>query len=105
MSIASPNACIDQVFGPLDTAARQLNAEVLSAAIDLLSSPPYAAIGTICRIGKRAALFCRNASTTADTTRALTMRVPVCALWSKPQTLIVTARKEEAPTGQPWCQL
>jgi len=55
MSIASPNACIDQVFGPLETAARQLNADVLSAAIDLLSSPPYAAIGTICRIGKRAA--------------------------------------------------
>src|SRR3954470_13446630 len=33
------------------------------------------------------------------------MRVPVWALRSKPQTLIVTARKEAAPTGQPWCQL
>src|SRR3954470_22470493 len=47
----------------------------------------------------------RKASTTADTTRALTISVPACALWSKPQKVIVTARKEAAPTGQPWCQL
>src|SRR3954468_21804306 len=101
MSIASPNACIDQVFGPLDTAARQLNPEVLSAAIDLLSSPPHAAIGTICRVGKCAADIWRNAAATADTTRALTTSVPVCAVWSKPQNVMVTARSDGAPTGQP----
>src|SRR5947209_13165037 len=105
MSIASPKACIDHVLGPLDTAARQLNADVLSAAIDLLSSPPYAAIGTIWRIGKRAAYIMRSAETTADTTRKLTTSVPVCERCSKPQKVTAKARNDEAPTGQPARQL
>src|SRR3954451_3602937 len=33
------------------------------------------------------------------------MRVPLCARWSKPQNVIVTARSDAAPTGQPRCQL
>jgi hypothetical protein len=39
-SIASPYACTDQRFGPGATAYRQLNADVLSAAIERSSLPP-----------------------------------------------------------------
>ena len=39
-SIAVPYACADQRTGPAATAARQLNADVLSAAADRSSLPP-----------------------------------------------------------------
>ena len=54
MSIASPYACIDQCFGPGATAKRQLNDEVLSAAVERESLPWKTSIGSIVRIGKRA---------------------------------------------------
>jgi hypothetical protein len=38
-SIASPKACIDHDFAPEVTAARQLNADVLSAAAERSSLP------------------------------------------------------------------
>ena len=52
-SIARPYACSDQRVVP--STERQLNADVLSASIERKSPPPYASIGFIRRIGKRAA--------------------------------------------------
>ena len=53
-SIASPYACIDQCFAPGATAKRQLNDDVLSAAVERESLPWNTSIGRIERIGKRA---------------------------------------------------
>src|SRR5215211_9314261 len=55
MSIARPFACGDSRTGALIwSGRRQLNAEVLSAAMLAVLSPPYSSIGRICRIGNRA---------------------------------------------------
>jgi len=62
-----------------------LNADVLSAAIDLLSSPPYADTGVTFRTGKRATYMRRHASRIAGTATVATISVPVCARASNPQ--------------------
>jgi hypothetical protein len=62
-------------------------------------------MGTILRIGNRAAYIRRSAVTMAGTTRVLTTTVPVCAAWSKPQNVTLTARSDAGPSGQPGCQL
>ena len=58
MSMARPNACSDQRVVP--STSRQLNADVLSASIDLKSEAPYASTGTMRRTGKPAAYNSRN---------------------------------------------
>src|SRR5262245_49001904 len=54
-STARPYACADQPPVAEPTARRQLNADVLSAAIDTSSLPRNAETGAMRRIGKRAA--------------------------------------------------
>ncbi|GEM_PF-4080801 len=104
-SMALPNACADHRGGPAATAYRQLNADVLSTAIDASSLPPKLEVGRIERIGNRSSNKVRKIRVTAGTTVELTTSVPVWATPSKPQKLSVTARSWLGPTGQPGCQL
>ena len=78
-SIASPYACTDQRGGPGATASRQLNAEVLSAAIDAGSLPPNAATGSMRRIGNSPDVqACANTLRAPEsTTAAFTIIAPV----------------------------
>jgi hypothetical protein len=100
-SIACPYACADHRGGPGATALRQLNAEVLSAAIDAGSLPPYASTGCIRRIGNRASYKRWNTVITESATDALTIMVPECGAASKPQYDMCNARSCAGPTGQP----
>lgn len=51
---------------------RQLNPDVLSAAIDASSLPPNSETGRMLRIGKRSRYRVLNTASTADTALALT---------------------------------
>src|SRR5215510_3653943 len=84
-SIASPNAWTDQYAGPFGTALRQLKPDVLSAAIEAGSLPPYASSGCMCRIGNRCRYRLSKTFNTSGTTDVLTTIVPVCGWPSKPQ--------------------
>src|SRR4051812_1177275 len=84
-SIACPYAWADHRGGPVATALRQLNPDVLSASIDAGSLPPYASTGTIRRIGKRAAYKRSNTVSTDCVTAAFTTIEPTCGCPSKPQ--------------------
>ena len=82
-SIASPYACIDQRVVP--PTKRQLNAEVLSAAIDASSLPRYSETGRSRRIGKRAFQSFRKTVTSPGASRCATTIRPTRGLPSKPQ--------------------
>jgi hypothetical protein len=104
-SMALPKACADHWGGPAATAYRQLNADVLSTAIDASSLPPNSEVGRIERIGNRSSNNVRKTRVMAGTTVELTTSVPVWTAASKPQKLSVRARSCAGPTGQPGCQL
>ena len=65
--------------------SRQLNPDVLFAAIDASSDPPYTSTSCIRWIGKRAWNNVFIAAATRDATSACTTSSPVCAAPSNPQ--------------------
>ena len=88
--------------GPDATASRQLNAEVLSAAIDAGSLPPNASTGSMRRIGNRSVVQRgEHRRAPRSTTAAFTIIVPVCGRPSKPQYDMCSMRSCAGPTGQP----
>jgi len=101
MSIARPYACCDHDV--LCSTRRQLNADVLSAAIERSSSAPYRSTSTIRRIGKRALYSVRIAATTGRTASRLRTSRPVCGRSSNPQYANRTSLNSEIGTGQPRC--
>jgi hypothetical protein len=98
-SIALPYACSDHRLVPLTN--RQLKADVLSAAIEAWSSPPYTSTVTIRRIGKRASYSRWKTVVIASTASALTISDPGCDCPSKPQYDSRMRRSRSGPTGQP----
>ncbi|MCX5074085.1 hypothetical protein OHA84_20610 [Streptomyces sp. NBC_00513] len=80
---------------------RQLKAEVLSAAIDASSSPPYAAVTRIRRIGNPASKALPKTCSSGRTARSWTTISPWWTLPSKPQWFIRISRSRSAGTGQP----
>lgn len=80
-----------------------MNADVLSAATDASSSPPYASIGAMRSIGKRSANSLPNAVVSGETAEALTTSRPECTALSKPQYESVSMRRFAGGTGHPGC--
>ena len=103
-SIALPKAWADQRLGPRTDAKRQLNPDVLSAAIERRSLPPYFATGSMRRIGNRASYSRRETTVTAPATSRCTTIAPRCARPSKPTNDTCSVRSRSGPTGQPTCQ-
>src|SRR5262245_7716113 len=101
--MAWPSACPDQDGGPVVTAIRQLNADVLSASIEASSLAPYLSTGSIARIGNRCANNDEKTLATASVTSACTINEPLCTWPSNPQYRSVTRRSRSGPTGQPSC--
>src|SRR6266542_5118368 len=99
MSMAHPYACCDHGVPPVT--ARQLKADVLFAAMDRSSSPPYTSTSCIRRTGKRAPNSLPNTFTTAPATFRLMTISPVRTAPSKPQYDIVRYRRSRIGTGQP----
>src|SRR5436305_4785316 len=100
-SIAFPEACTDHRGGPSATAFRQLKPDVLSAAIDVGSSPPKASIGSMRRMGNRPSYRRWKAVMTASVTSRWTTMAPAWGWLSNPHTLSRTRRSSSGPTGHP----
>ena len=89
----------------LPVIGRQLNAEVLSAAIDASSDPSYSSISSIRRIGNSAANMSPKAATTSSATSLCTIsRPPSWTVPSKPQWFMSMIRRSSIGTGQPGFQ-
>jgi hypothetical protein len=83
--------------------SRQLNAEVLFAAIDRSSSPSYASTSRIRRTGYPAWNMTANAVTTSRETSRCTTSSPPWTFPSNPQWEILNSRRSWKPMGHPRC--
>src|SRR4051794_30577457 len=103
MSMARPYECCENAVPPV--MARQLNADVLSAAIDLSSLPPKSSTSLMDRMGYRCSNSALNAAITGVAAVDATTMSPRCTTPSKPMYRILRSVRPDSGTGQPECQL
>src|SRR5262245_61012063 len=99
--MAHPYECWDHDV--LFSTSRQLNPDVLFAAIERSSSPPYASTNFIRSMGNLASNRTSNTPRTSEATCRFTIRFPWWISPSNPQWSRVSRRRSSMETGQPSC--